>query len=278
MANYERIASRKARKYGLNPRIFRRQIRQESGFQPHVVSPAGARGIAQIMPATARSWGVNPDNPRQALDAAARTWPRTCAATAPTRTRCAPTTPGPGAIQASHGYAETNAYVRNILGGGSGRATGRERGGGGGCRPAHRRRCGNGAPWPARPIQLHPPDDVRQGRIRAGGTPVDGRPDAPTVRARQLVAVPDRPAVDGDPRSGGLQRLEAGLVDQAGLELQADPGAPGAPITGSGGAGILMAKGRGRVSIARTPTGRASPRTARSSVSCSRSAPCQGSR
>jgi hypothetical protein len=41
MANYERIASRKARKYGLNPRIFRRQIRQE-GFH-RKVGPGDAR-------------------------------------------------------------------------------------------------------------------------------------------------------------------------------------------------------------------------------------------
>jgi hypothetical protein len=127
MANYERIASRKARKYGLNPRIFRRQIRQESGFQPHVVSPAGARGIAQIMPATARSWGVNPDNPRQALDAAARHMAQDVRRYGSYENALRAYNAGPGAIQASHGYAETNAYVRNILGGGSGRATGRER-------------------------------------------------------------------------------------------------------------------------------------------------------
>ena len=72
MADLRGIAAAAARRYGIDPQIFLRQIQQESGFQPHVVSRAGARGIAQFMPATARSAGINPDNPVQALNAAAR--------------------------------------------------------------------------------------------------------------------------------------------------------------------------------------------------------------
>jgi hypothetical protein len=72
MPNYRRIARQDARKYGLDPGVFERQIQQESGFQTGRTSGAGARGIAQIMPATARGWGVNPDDPRAALDAAAQ--------------------------------------------------------------------------------------------------------------------------------------------------------------------------------------------------------------
>lgn len=72
MANYRSVARRKARKYGLDPDIFERQINQESGFDPKAVSPAGARGIAQIMPGTAKGWKVNPDDPVAALDAAAK--------------------------------------------------------------------------------------------------------------------------------------------------------------------------------------------------------------
>lgn len=61
-----------ARKYGINPDIFVRQIQQESGFNPLARSPAGAEGIAQFMPGTAAGLGINPFNPQQALDAAAR--------------------------------------------------------------------------------------------------------------------------------------------------------------------------------------------------------------
>lgn len=44
------------------------QIKDESGFNPTVSSPAGAEGIAQFMPATGREYGVtDPFNPQQAL-------------------------------------------------------------------------------------------------------------------------------------------------------------------------------------------------------------------
>jgi soluble lytic murein transglycosylase-like protein len=70
--DFRAIAKQKAEKYGLLPDVFLRQIQQESGFNPGAVSEAGALGIAQIMPSTARGWGVNPRDPVASLDAAAR--------------------------------------------------------------------------------------------------------------------------------------------------------------------------------------------------------------
>lgn len=70
--DYRAIAKQKAEKYGLLPEVFLRQIQAESGFNPNSKSPAGALGIAQIMPTTARGWGVNPNDPVASLDAAAR--------------------------------------------------------------------------------------------------------------------------------------------------------------------------------------------------------------
>src|SRR6266852_3954489 len=61
-----------AHRAGINPSIFVAQIRQESSFNPNALSPAGAEGIAQFMPGTARSMGVNPWDPVQALYAAAQ--------------------------------------------------------------------------------------------------------------------------------------------------------------------------------------------------------------
>jgi len=60
--NYGELAASYAREYGLDPEIFVRQMMQESGLNPDAVSPAGAVGIAQIMPATARDpgYGVRP--------------------------------------------------------------------------------------------------------------------------------------------------------------------------------------------------------------------------
>ncbi len=46
-------------KHGVNPDIGIKQLWQESRFNPNAVSPAGASGIAQFMPATAAEWGVN---------------------------------------------------------------------------------------------------------------------------------------------------------------------------------------------------------------------------
>lgn len=72
MANYRAIAYAAARAYGIDPNIFLRQINQESGFNPRAESSAGAEGIAQFMPSTARGMGINPMDPKQALFAAAK--------------------------------------------------------------------------------------------------------------------------------------------------------------------------------------------------------------
>lgn len=55
--SYREQAARIAQAYGLDPEIFVRQIEQESRFNPRAVSPAGAGGIAQIMPGTAAAPG-----------------------------------------------------------------------------------------------------------------------------------------------------------------------------------------------------------------------------
>jgi len=57
---------------GISADLFERQINEESGFKPNAVSRAGAVGIAQIMPSTAKSWGVNPWDPAASLLAAAK--------------------------------------------------------------------------------------------------------------------------------------------------------------------------------------------------------------
>ena len=64
--DYIELARAKAEKYGLDPGIFERMIRQESQFNPDAVSERGAQGIAQIMPKTGKKpgYGVTPiDDP-----------------------------------------------------------------------------------------------------------------------------------------------------------------------------------------------------------------------
>jgi len=70
--DYVDVARQAALSAGINPDTFVRQIQQESGFNPNAGSPAGAEGIAQFMPGTAASMGINPYDPSQALGGAAR--------------------------------------------------------------------------------------------------------------------------------------------------------------------------------------------------------------
>lgn len=116
MADYRALARQKAKKYGLDPELFARQIGAESGFNPRAVSPAGARGIAQIMPATARGWGVNPDDPDAALDAAAKNMAKYVQQYGNWRDALTAYNAGPGAVGKPL-YRETRAYISKILGG-----------------------------------------------------------------------------------------------------------------------------------------------------------------
>jgi soluble lytic murein transglycosylase-like protein len=49
-AKYGRLADKYARKYGLDPKLFRRLITAESGWDPNAASGAGARGLTQVVP------------------------------------------------------------------------------------------------------------------------------------------------------------------------------------------------------------------------------------
>jgi soluble lytic murein transglycosylase-like protein len=56
--DYERIIHEYAARYRLEPAFVKAVVRVESGFRNDAVSPRGARGLMQLMPATARSVGV----------------------------------------------------------------------------------------------------------------------------------------------------------------------------------------------------------------------------
>lgn len=62
-----------ANKHGVAPSVIREVARQESGFRPCVVSPKGAQGLMQLMPATQDQFQViDPFNPIASLDAGAK--------------------------------------------------------------------------------------------------------------------------------------------------------------------------------------------------------------
>jgi soluble lytic murein transglycosylase-like protein len=61
-----------AAKYDLSPTLLEALVWQESRWNTGAVSPAGARGLAQLMPGTARQLGVNADDPHANLEGGAR--------------------------------------------------------------------------------------------------------------------------------------------------------------------------------------------------------------
>lgn len=72
MTDYRAIASQYAQQYGIPQELFLRQIGAESAWNPSAVSSAGALGLAQLMPSTARYLGVDPLNPVQNLEGGAK--------------------------------------------------------------------------------------------------------------------------------------------------------------------------------------------------------------
>lgn len=61
-----------ARANGLSPDFLEAVARTESNLDPHAVSPAGAIGVMQLMPATAAALGVDPRDPDQNIMGGAR--------------------------------------------------------------------------------------------------------------------------------------------------------------------------------------------------------------
>jgi hypothetical protein len=118
-AAYRDDVIRGAARGGVPPILLAALLQAESGWSPTAVSPAGARGIAQFMPATARGMGlVDPFDPRQAIPAAARLLGGHLRAFGSVPLALAAYNAGPGAVRRYRGvppYAETRAYVARIL-------------------------------------------------------------------------------------------------------------------------------------------------------------------
>ena len=69
---YAAHIARLAERFDLSPALLEALVWQESRWRADAVSPAGARGLAQLMPGTARDLGVDPDNPLANLEGGAR--------------------------------------------------------------------------------------------------------------------------------------------------------------------------------------------------------------
>jgi hypothetical protein len=61
-----------AQRSGLPQKFVQSVAKAESGFDPKAVSPKGAIGVMQLMPATAQALGADPRDPAQNIDAGTR--------------------------------------------------------------------------------------------------------------------------------------------------------------------------------------------------------------
>jgi Transglycosylase SLT domain len=117
--NLKLEAAKAAQRYGLPVDRFQALVTRESGWDVDAKSPAGARGLTQLMPATARSLGVDPTDPIQALDGGARYLKQQLDRFGSLRLALAAYNAGPGAVEKYGGvppFKETQRYVTGILG------------------------------------------------------------------------------------------------------------------------------------------------------------------
>jgi soluble lytic murein transglycosylase-like protein len=106
---------------GVDPALLAGLIHAESNFDPNAGSPAGAQGLTQLMPETARSLGVtNPLDPEQSIEAGARLLHEHLQSFGGNaELALAAYNAGPGAVEKYGGippYPETQAYVKRVLG------------------------------------------------------------------------------------------------------------------------------------------------------------------
>jgi soluble lytic murein transglycosylase-like protein len=114
------LASEAARRHGLDPDLVLAVVAVESGFRPEAVSPKGARGLMQLMPATAQALGVEDAfDPSANLDGGARHLQELIALYDGDVTKAlAAYNAGAGAVSRHRGvppYKETREYVKKVM-------------------------------------------------------------------------------------------------------------------------------------------------------------------
>ena len=98
--------------------LYRANIEVESAYRQDAVSSAGAVGLGQLMPATARDLGVDPRDPLQNLDGSARYLAMMLETFGDPRLALAAYNAGPDAVRQYGGippYRETQNHVDRVM-------------------------------------------------------------------------------------------------------------------------------------------------------------------
>ncbi|HEX8306262.1 MAG TPA: transglycosylase SLT domain-containing protein [Jatrophihabitans sp.] len=117
LSQYAGLFGQNEARYQLPRGLLAAVAQTESGGNPMAVSPAGAQGLMQLMPATAQGLGVNPWEPAQAVQGAARLLSKYLHSYGSVSLALAAYNAGPGAVERYGGvppYDETQKYVTKI--------------------------------------------------------------------------------------------------------------------------------------------------------------------
>src|SRR4249919_2979846 len=190
-----------AEKRGIPWNLFNAMINAESGWNPGARSPVGAQGLGQLMPATARGLGVDPNDPVQNLEGAAQYLQSQYQKFGKWDLALAAYNAGPGAVSKYGGvppYQETQNYVQKIMAGSQG-PTG---------------------PAPA----MQAPPDTGLGDLLGGTLPSTPSPGMSSADLMQFAA-PSPRSVDILARLGGTAGAAA-KASQTEIPMPQNPDAP----------------------------------------------------
>ena len=118
LAPYAHLFAQAGARYGIDANLLAAVAKVESGGNASAVSPAGASGLMQFMPGTARGMGINPLDPAQAVDGAARLLTQLRSRLGSVELALAGYNAGEGAVRKYGGippYSETQKYVTKVM-------------------------------------------------------------------------------------------------------------------------------------------------------------------
>ena len=119
-SEFDDIIALQAGAQGVSPELVRAVIQVESAFNPRAVSPKGAMGLMQLMPATARDLGVvNPFHPEENIRGGVAYLRQLLNRYGQVELALAAYNAGPGSVErygAVPPYRETQDYVKKVTG------------------------------------------------------------------------------------------------------------------------------------------------------------------